>query len=243
MMKQLICIMALAFTPELVHGFASYFRKCVRGYHLLNAEPIKESVWEAINTQILTHAGCIIYSQASGSHSPGSDISCSAGNFSNKSVKYETASKDHFNISSYRLTCVCSSSDPGNITDIIAEINRRKNFQYYSIIAREEQSDKILYDWFIISADHPLMDPSSYTWVPLIGKRGKNKDSQIGWKTEPINGSSMSITFSLSSQLWLSISLTEEMRQTYIVATTQVKKQTIMDYVQLSENHPEEVEI
>ena len=242
-MKQLICIMALSLTQELVQGLASYFRKCVRGYHLLNVEPIKESVWEAINTQVLTHAGCTVYSQASGSHSPGSDISCNIGNFSNKSVKYDSPSHEHFNISSYRLTSVCSSSSPGNITDIVAEINRRKNFQYYSIIARDERPDKILYDWFIIPADHPAMNPSSYSWVPLIGKRGKNKDAQIGWQTEQINGSSMSITFSLSSQLWLSISLTEEMRQTYIVATAEVKKQTIMDYVQLAENHPEEVEI
>ena len=243
MMKQLICIMALAFTLELAQGFAGYFRKCVRGYHLHNVEPIKESVWEAINTQVLTHAGCTVYSQASGSHSPGSDISCSAGNFSNKSVKYETSLHDNFNISSYRLTSVCSASSPGNITDIVAEINKRKNFQYYSIIARDEQLTKIQYDWFIIPADHPLMDPSSYTWVPLIGKRGKNKDSQIGWKTEPINGSSMSITFSMSSQLWISISITDEMKQNYIVATAEAKKQTIMDYVQLAENHPEEVEV
>jgi len=242
MMKQLICIMVLTFTQELVEGLESYFKKCVRGYHLLNAEPIKESVWEAINTQVLTHAGCTVYSQASGSHSPGSDISCSAGNFSNKSVKYENPGHDHFNISSYRLTSVCSSSSPGNVVDIIAEINRRKNFQYYSIIARDEKPDKIYYEWIILPADHPLMDPSSYTWSPLIGKRGKNKDSQIGWQTDTINGSSMSITFSMSSQLWLSISLTEEMRQSYIVATAVAKKQTIMDYVQLSENHPEEVE-
>jgi hypothetical protein len=240
MMKRIICIMALSFTPQLSQGFASYFKKCVRGYHLLNAEPIKESVWEAINTQVLTHSGCTVHSQSSGSHSPGSDISSSAGNFSNKSVKYEASSHDHFNISSYRLTSVCSASTPGNITEVVAEINRRKNFQYYSIIARDEQPDKILYDWFILPADHPLMNPSLYTWKPLIGKRGKNKDIQIGWQTETINGSSMSITFSMSSQLWISISITEEMKQNYIVASTEVKKQTIMDYVQLAENYPED---
>jgi len=241
-MKQLICIMALTFTQELAQGLASYFKKCVRGYHLLNGEPIKESVWEAINTQILTHAGCTVYSQASGSHSPGSDISCSAGNFSNKSVKYESPAHDHFNISSYRLTSVCSSSSPGIVTDVVAEINRRKNFQYYSIIARDDQVTKIQYDWFIIPADDPVMDPTSYIWAPLIGKRGKNKDSQIGWQTDTINGSSMSITFSMSSQLWISIYITDEMKQKYIVATAVAKKQTIMDYVQLAENHPEEEE-
>jgi len=239
MIKHLI-IMALSLTPELTQSFAVYFKKCVRGYHLLNVEPIKESVWEAINTQVFTHAGCTVFSQASGSHSPGADISSNVGNFSNKSVKYESSSHSQFNISSYRLTCVCSSVSPGNITDIVEEINKRKNFQYYSIIARDELSDKIHYDWFVIPADHPALNPASYTWIPLVGKRGKNKDVQIGWQTETINGSKMSITFSMSSQLWLSISLTDEMKQNYIVASTEVKRQIMMDYVQLSEKYQEE---
>lgn len=237
MIKQFICIMALTFSAEFIHGFASYFRKCVSGYHLLNVEPIKESVWEAINAQVLKYAGCTVYSQASGSHSSGSDISSSIGNFSNKSVKYETPSHQHFNISSYRLTSVCSFSNPGNITEIVTEINKRKNFQYYSIIARDEQTDKIQYDWFILPSDHPIMNPQSYTWRPLIGKRGKNKDVQIGWQTDTMNGSSMSITFSMSSQLWMSISITDDMKQNYIVASINVKKDTIMDYVQLAEKY------
>jgi hypothetical protein len=206
-------------------------------------DPIKESVWETINTQVLTHSGCTVFSQASGSHSPGSDISSSVGNFSNKSVKYESSLHNHINISSYRLTVACSAGNPGNVSEIIAEINKKKNFQYYSIIARDESPEVIHYDWIVLPADHPTVNPASYTWMPMIGKRGKNKDAQIGWQTDVINGSSMSITFSMSSQLWMSVSITEEMKHTFTVASAQAKKKTIMDYVQLADNYPEIVEV
>ena len=242
MARYWIYIMALSFATELIQGFKQYFKRCVRGYHLINLDPIKEAVWESINSQVLTHSGGTIYEKSSGSHSPGSDISSSVGNFSNKSVKYESPKHDHFNISSYRLTTVCSADNPGNIAEIIAEINKRKNFQYYSIIARDEMLDKIYYDWVILPADHPALNPSSYTWEPAIGKRGKKKDIQVGWNTNVVNGSSMSISFSMSSQLWISINITEEMKNLYIVASTQVKKQIIMDYVELSQHFPAEPE-
>lgn len=240
MIKPLIFLMALAIAPELVDGFKKYFKRCIRGYHLVNLDPIKESVWESINCQVLMHSGGTIYEKSSGSHSPGSDISSSIGNFSNKSVKYDSLKHDHFNISSYRLTTVCSMGNPGNISEIITEINKRKNFQYYSIIARDEAADKIYYDWFILPADHPALDPASYTWEPMMGKRGKKKDIQVGWNTNVVNGSSMSISFSMSSQLWISVTITDEMKEQYIVATTQVKKQIMMDYVALSEHFPDD---
>jgi hypothetical protein len=238
MVMQLLYIMTLSFTSELKDKFSNYFSKCVRGYHLLNSEPIKESVWESINTQVLTHAGCSVYSQANGSHSSGSDISCGIGNLSNKSVKYDSIANNHFNISSYRLTSVCSASNPGNIDEIITEINKRKNFEYYSIIARDEFKEKISYDWFIIPVDYSAINPLSYNWTPMLGKRGKHKDVQIGWKTDIIDGSSMSITFSMSSQLWISLFITDAMKQYFIVANNQVKDKCIMDYVQLSDSYP-----
>jgi hypothetical protein len=241
MIKPLTIFMALAIAPELVEGFKQYFKRCIRGYHLINLDPIKEAVWESINSQVLTHSGGTVYEKSSGSHSPGSDISSSVGNFSNKSVKYDSPKHDHFNISSYRLTAVCSADNPGNISEIIAEIDKRKNFQYYSIIARDESPDKIYYDWFILPADHPALNPASYTWAPMLGKRGKKKDIQVGWNTNVVNGSSMSITFSMSSQLWISVTITDEMKEQYIVATTQVKKKILMDYVGLSEHFPDEL--
>jgi hypothetical protein len=74
----------------------------------------------------------------------------------------------------------------------------------------------------------------------MLGKRGKKKDIQVGWNTNVVNGSSMSITFSMSSQLWISVTVTNEIKENYIVATTQVKKKILMDYVALSEHFPDE---
>jgi hypothetical protein len=119
--------------PALVKNFEA----CVQGYHMLNTDPIKEGVWESINALILQKSGFNITHQSNGSHSPGADISCETfGNISNKSAKYEISknSKHSFSISSYRLSKVCNT---GNIEEIIAEINKRKNFNYYSILVRK----------------------------------------------------------------------------------------------------------
>jgi hypothetical protein len=231
----------MSLTPELVTGFAMFFKKCVRGYHILNKDPIKESVWEAINTQVLLHAGCTVASQSNGSHAPGSDICSSLGNLSNKSVKYNESSRSHLCVSSYRLSTVCSASNPGNITEIMEEIAKRKNFDFYSIIAREELSgNRIHYDWVLLPADHPIVDPTKYEWSPLVGQRGKNKGKQVGWKTNIVNGSSMSITFSMSSQLWMNICLNDELKEQYIIANTELSIRTKMDYVALADSYAEE---
>ena len=230
----------MSLTPELVTSFAMFFKKCVRGYHILNKEPIKESVWEAINTQVLQHAGCSVASQSNGSHAPGSDISSSIGNLSNKSVKYNESSRSYLCVSSYRLSTVCSASNPGNITEILEEIKKRKNFDFYSIIAREEKpNNRIHYDWFLFPADHPIVDPTKYEWSPLVGQRGKNKGEQVGWKTNVVNGSSMSITFSMSSQLWINICLNDELKEQYIIAHTELSTCTRMDYVDLADSYAE----
>ena len=187
------------------------FTKCVKGYHLVNDDPIKEAPWEDINTVILNASGCPVHSKSSGSHQSGGDISCSLGDFSNKSTQYEKGNQA-FKISSYRLTTVCSDKEPGSIEAFVAEINRRKNFNYYSIIVREDTVNEILYDWYLIPSDFPAFDPATYQWVPKLGKIGKNKGATTGWETNVVNGSSMSITFSMSSQLWMDISITEEMK-------------------------------
>lgn len=207
------------------------FIKCVKGYHLINDDPIKETPWEDINAQVLTASGCIINSQSNGSHKPGADLSCSLGSFSNKSTQYESGNKS-FKLSSYRLTTVCSDKTPGKIEDIIAEINSRKNFKFYSIIVRNEKDSEMQYDWYLIPSDYPQFNPSSYTWTPKIGKQGKNKGSTTGWETDIIGGSSMSITFSMSSQLWLEIVITEEMKK-FIISSCKVNKGRKLNYIQL----------
>ena len=214
-------------------NYSDYFARCVTGYHFINTEPINETIWESINSQILELSGCQVKKTSSGSHSSGSDIFCSHGGLSNKSAKYGKHCNE-FSVSSYRLTTVCSERDCGNIEAIVNEINSRKNFTYYSIIVREENEDVISYDWYMIPSDYPPLTPEAYTWEPMLGQRGKKTGEQIGWKTNEINGSKMSITFSMSSQLWLSINVTEELKS-FIVGKCIVSRKTKLNYLQIYE--------
>lgn len=209
------------------------FKKCVKGYHLVNSSPIIEKIWEELNATLFTSVGIEVQSKSDGSHSPGMDIQCSLGGISNKSGKYSNQKKS-IDISSYRLTTVCNAKNCGTPQEIIQEINKRKNFDYYSFIIRDESvgSGQISYDWLLIPSNHLVLDPSSYTWEPTFGKRGKNKDAQVGWNTNEINGCKMSVTFSMSSQLWMHINMSEEIKQ-FIVASTNVNKTPSFNYIQL----------
>lgn len=222
--------------PALVKNFEA----CVQGYHMLNTDPIKEGVWESINAVILQKSGYNVTHQSKGSHSPGADISCETfGNISNKSAKYEISknSKHSFSISSYRLSKVCNT---GNIEEIIAEINKRKNFNYYSILVRKniniapptqtEQTQtadniKIHYDWYMIPSEHPAFNPNLYTWSPKVSQK-----KQVGWETnQNPDGSMMKIQFSMSSQLWINAPNMSE----YIIASTNAPTINSLNYIDL----------
>jgi hypothetical protein len=219
-------------TTQLIAKLSAAFDKCVKGYHMINNDPIKETPWENINATVLLAAGCTVDSQSNGSHKSGADLQCSLGGFSNKSTQYDSDGAA-FKISSYRLTTVCSDKEPGNIDAIVAEINRRKNFTYYSIIVRNEsEGDAIKYDWYLIPADYAAVNPASYKWTPKMGKQGKNKGVVTGWETDVVNGSSMSITFSMSSQLWIDIAVTDEMKK-FIICSAVVNKGNKYNYIQL----------
>lgn len=222
-----------AITDEIRMSLGLNFAKCVKGYHLVNDDPIKESPWEDINATVLNASGCAVNSQSNGSHKSGGDLSCSLGAFSNKSTKYDIGNKS-FSFSSYRLTTVCSDKAPGTIEEIITEINKRKNFAFYSIIVREDTEKQILYDWYLIPSDFPALNPSSYNWHTKLGKTGKNKGATTGWETDVLNGSRMSITFSMSSQLWIDVNITEEMKQ-FIVGSSRVNRGRKYNYIQLCE--------
>jgi hypothetical protein len=224
--------MSLALTPLIRASLASNFAKCVAGYHFVNEDPIKETPWEDINAVVLNASGCAVHAQSNGSHKPGGDLSCPLGGFSNKSTQYDDPSHTSFKISSYRLTTVCSDKNPGNMPDILAEIKRRNDFQYYSILTRALEGGDIHYDWYLIPNTHPCFDPSAYTWNPKVGKLGKNKGAVTGWETDVRDGCSMSISFSMSSQLWLDIRVTEELR-TYIVGSCRVKQGRRFNYIEL----------
>ena len=207
------------------------FIKCVTGYHLCNSSPINETIWEDLNSIVFSSVGIEVYSQSDGSHLSGMDINCSLGGISNKSAKYASNRKS-IDISSYRLTTVCSEKTCGIPSEIVQEINKRKNFTYYSFIVRDETSDSVSYDWLLIPSNYIGLDPASYTWVPTIGKRGKNKDAQVGWNTNEINGCKMSITFSMSSQLWIHIEMTEEIKK-FIIASATVSNKPKYNYIEL----------
>ena len=211
------------------------FNKCVKCYHLMNCSPIKESLWEDVNAMIFSSSGIEVYSKSDGGHSPGMDICCALGNISNKSVKY-AGEKKSIDMSSYRLTSVCSENNCGTPAEIIQEINKRKNFDYYSFIIRDESkiNDLITYDWLLIPSNYLILDPLSYNWEPMIGKRGKNKDGQIGWTTNEISGCRMGITFSMSSQLWIHITMTEELKK-FIIASTSVNNTQTFNYIELGD--------
>ena len=208
------------------------FNKCVQGYHLINSSPINETTWEDINAEVFTSLGINIYSKSDGSHSSGMDINSSLGRISNKSAQY-SKHKKAYDMSSYRLTTVCSEKNCGTPTAIIDEINRRKNFDYYSFIVRyANDNENISYDWLLIPSNYLILNPSSYSWKPTIGKRGKNKDTQVGWNTNKINGCKMSITFSMSSQLWIHIEMTPEIKK-FIIASAIVENKPKLSYMDL----------
>ena len=239
MSSEKLVLPAIAISDEIRASLASNFSKCVKGYHLINDDPIKESPWEDINAIVLNASGCLVNSQSNGSHKSGGDLSCSLGGFSNKSTQYNSG-KNSFDISSYRLTTVCSDKTHGKIEDIIAEINKRKDFTFYSIIVREDTNTQILYDWYLIPSHLPELNPSSYTWRPMLGKTAKNKGSTTGWETDMLNGSSMSITFSMSSQLWIHVNITEEMKK-FVVGSSRVNRGRKYNYIQLYEKEPTSV--
>jgi hypothetical protein len=207
------------------------FKKCVNGFHLINSCSINEKIWEDLNSLIFEKSGIEVTSKSDGNHLSGMDIRCSLGGISNKSSKY-SPHKRSIDISSYRMTTVCNQKTMGSISEIMEEINQKKNFEYYSIIAREEMKYKNHYDWLFIPSDYYLLNPTSYDWVPMIGKKGKNKDVQIGWTTNEINGSKMDITFSMSSQLWIQLSMTEEIRK-FIIASEEVSILPKYNYIDL----------
>ena len=171
----------------------SQFNKVIRGYHMISKTPIKESVWEEINCDIVSDI-CNITDEANGNHISGKDNRFDDINISNKSTKTDGT---NISISSYRLTSVCNDKLHGTEQDIIDEIEKRdQSFDYYSILTRNEKQNSIIeYKWYIIPKDYYLFKIDKLT--PKLGKIGKKKDEIVGWKSKYCD-----ITFSMSSQLW-----------------------------------------
>lgn len=176
------------------------FNKVIRGYHMINKTPIKESVWEEINCDIVSDV-CNITDEANGNHMSGKDNRFDHINISNKSAKTDGS---NISISSYRLTSVCSDKLNGFEQDIIDEIEKRdKSFDYYSILTRNEKQNSVIeYKWYVIPKDYYLFKIDKLT--PKLGKIGKKKNEIVGWKSKYCD-----ITFSMSSQLWYKFNISD----------------------------------
>jgi hypothetical protein len=173
------------------------FEKEIKGYHLINKSPIKESVWEEINRNIVKDI-CIIGDGANGSHISGKDNRFDNWNISNKTSKIQGKM---VHLSSYRLTNVCDMNK-GNKKDIIFEVKKRDaSFDYYSILLRDEidtvNCNEITYYWCIIPKNEDIFNLEKQKFDKIIGSYKNNRNKFIGWKGEYYD-----IRFSMSSQLW-----------------------------------------
>lgn len=171
----------------------SHFESVIKGYHMINKSPIKESVWEEVNCDIVSNI-CSVTDEAKGNHMSGKDNRFDEFNISNKTGK---ESGEKISISSYRLTSVCSDKSPGNEKEIINEIKKRdESFDYYSFLIRNEDNiSKIKYEWYVIPKTHNIFKIDKLNF--MYGKKGKKKGEIIGWESTFCD-----ITFSMSSQLW-----------------------------------------
>lgn len=170
------------------------FNETILGYSLVNKTPIKECVWEEINTSIVENFYPVSDS-ANGNHKSGKDNKYKNWNISQKTGKI---CKNKIDISSYRLTKVCSDKDNGDTNSIKKEIELRDNsFDWYSILLRQENEDLIKYYWVIVPKDYHIFKIDDSLMKLKLGKTGKKKNKPIGWQSVNFD-----ITFSMSSQLW-----------------------------------------
>ena len=182
--------------------------------------------------QVLDASGCKP-STVTGSHQSGTDITCSFGSLANTTSVYG-GDGSFFPMSSYRLTSVCSLGQPGAITDVLKEIDRRSSFDFHSVLVRNQKLDQPYYDWYLLPRFYGGLNPHQYIWSYSIGQRGRYAGQVIGWESNVVNGSSMSIRFNMSSQLWTKLHVTPEMKQ-YRIASCVVNRHRRLSYIELND--------
>lgn len=201
----------------------STFHAVITGYHMINKAPIKESVWEEINCDIVKNM-CLITDCANGNHASGKDNSFDNINYSNKSTKIDGT---NISISSYRLTSVCNDANNGTPSEILKEIKKRNSsFDYYSILIRKEKGKGLIeYMWYIIPKDYYVFNTDKLK--PKIGKKGRKTNLIVGWEAKYSD-----ITFSMSSQLWYKFNIKDV--EKYKVCSTDIdNSKSKIDYSQI----------
>lgn len=195
------------------------FENEIKGYHIINNQPIKEAVWEIINENIIKKY-YNVSETACGNHKSGKDMKIGIHSISNKSCKIE---KNKVNISSYRLTKVCNNKDNGITNEIIKEIENRDNsFHFYSLLCRQEYEYGIKYYWCIIPKTYYIFNICLQNFKKKYGS-GKNKDKVVGWKGEYFD-----ITFSMSSQLWFHFDFTKIKK--FVIHETYIQYKNTLSY-------------
>lgn len=197
----------------------STFKEEMIGYHMVCSTPVKESIWEEINRNIVFNI-CNVSDGANGNHLSGKDNRFNNWNISNKTGKSTKANT--VSISSYRLTNVTSANHLGTSREIISEIESRDaSFDYYSLLIRDNiDANSIKYNWYIIPKKFYIFNSSKYTFETKLGKRGRNIGKPIGWKNPH-----MVITFSMSSQLWIHFNL-DKIKQ-FLISSVIINKSTL----------------
>lgn len=210
------------------------FSATITGYHLLNEDIIRHAVWEHINKQVYNNLGVEVMETANNGHAPGMDIVCAEGRLSNKTSNLSVSKGvTSTSISSYRLGKEINHKAENTQEQICEFINSKKNFDFYSLLThREVEGGKVEYRWYMIPSSHPSVNPDTYTWEKVYGKTARTKGIFTGWQTDSVNGSSMSITFSMSSQLWMKVDLTN--MDEYIRESIVVSPKPVMDYAALA---------
>lgn len=182
----------------------------INGYHIINKNAITEKNWEEVFVQANENNN-VIYTN--GSHASGADCVINDISYSNKTARIRN---NKISISSYRLTG-CKN----DIELIKEEIDvNRKNFDYYALLARNENLKKIIYNYYKIPGD--FFKAKDFEWNKKYTK--SNKFS--GWKTNSINGIHLDITESMSSQLWIHTT-TETLAPYFLHSVTVNKTKTI----------------
>jgi len=204
------------------------FENEIKGYHMMNKLPLKESLWEDINTNIVRDF-CVVADEANGNHLPGKDNKYDNWNISNKTCKIDKNGK--ISISSYRLSSICSNKDPSTKEKIMEEIHKRdSNFDYYSILVRQEDENyknKMTYTWCVIPKNYYIFNVENQEFIPKIGKQKRRQGQNVGW-----TGKYFDINFTMSSQLWYHFNF-DDIKQFVLASVTIQIPETPLTYSQI----------